>query len=135
MAPEASSSQAMTGFDLTPRAGFLAECYAPASEAEDSATLADRVAAACAELRAGGAAIEYLGVLVVPSDELAYHVFSGADAGVISQAGSRAGLRVERVVPSLAVGLVAPRASPRHALPVAIEGDRPVGHPSGEIGA
>jgi hypothetical protein len=125
----------MTEIDAPFTACFLAECYAPASEASDRATATDRVAAACAELRARGAAIEYFGVLLVPGDELAYHVFSGADADVISQAGSRAGLRVERVVPSLAVGLVAPRASPRHALPVAIEGDRPVGHPSGEIGA
>jgi hypothetical protein len=125
----------MTEIDAAFTAGFLAECYAPASEASDRAAATDRVAVACAELRAGGASIEYLGVLIVPDDELAYHVFSGADADVVSQAGSRAGLRVERVVPSLAVGLVAPRDSPRHALPVAIKVDRPVGHPAGEIGA
>jgi hypothetical protein len=123
----------MTEFDLTPRGCFLAECYAPSADAQDSATVARLVAAACAELRAGGGSIEYLGVLVVPGDELAYHAFSGADADVVSRAAILAGLRVERIVSSLAVGL-APQDSPPDASRVAIEVDGPVGHAAGELG-
>ena len=101
---------------------LLAECYAPASGTDEPAAAARRVSDACAELRMTGVEIRYLGALIVPGDELAYHVFAAADAEVVSRAASRAGLAVERIVPSVL------------ALPIIIELDRAVGHAADEIG-
>lgn len=91
---------AMERSNVNRRAAFLVECFAPASE-EDPAT--GRVGEACAELRAAGVDVTYLGALIVPGDELAFHVFSAQDAGSVVEAGRRAFLRVERMVPAVAI--------------------------------
>lgn len=122
---------------------FLVECFAPASE-EDAA---GRVGEACADLRAEGVDVRYLGALVVPSDELAFHVFAAPDAGSVVEAGRRARLRVERVVPALAPACASSawsgpwrspsndaRAVARQALPVVVEAERSAAHEPGEIG-
>ncbi|MGH2455593.1 MAG: hypothetical protein ACRDHD_04985 [Candidatus Limnocylindria bacterium] len=113
------------------RPAFLVECFAPASE---DALTAAAVGEACAELRAAGVEITYLGALFVPDDELAFHVFAAPDAGSVIEAGRRAGLRIERVVPALALGFNEARAAARLSLPVAVEAERPVAHAPGEIG-
>lgn len=126
----AASSQAMT--DFRAKAVFLVECYAPQSEVDSAPSAAGRAADASADLWAAGAEVEYLGALIVPGDELAYHVFRAADAEQVAAAGRRAGLRIERVVPSLAVARDGAR-TPSPTSAIAIEVDRPVGHAPGEI--
>jgi hypothetical protein len=126
VAPEPQPNPAMTV--------FLAECYAPASGTDDPAAAPGRVAGTCRALRESGAAIDYLGALIVPGDELAYHIFSAPDADVVTEAGSRAGLAVERVVPAQLVGMGRRAASARQALSIAVEADRAVGHAADEIG-
>lgn len=111
-------------------ATFLVECFAPASEEDPAAA---KVGMACAELRAAGVEITYLGALVVPDDELAFHVFTAPDVRSVVEAGRRGGLRIERVVPAVAIGFdKAPRAV-RQPLPVALEAERPVAQTPGEI--
>jgi len=122
---------AMERSKVNRRAAFLVECFAPASE-EDLA--AARVEEACAELRAADADVTYLGALVVPGDELAFHVFAARDAGSVVEAGRRAGLRVERVVPAVAIDFDEAPPAARQALPVAVEAERSVAHAPGEIG-
>jgi hypothetical protein len=122
---------AMERSNVNSRAAFLLECFAPASE-EDPA--AGRVREACAELRAAGVEVTYLGALVVPDDELAFHVFAAHDADSVIEAGRRAGLRVERVVPAVAIGFDEGPPADRQALPVAVEAERSVAHAPGQIG-
>jgi hypothetical protein len=117
-----------------PQAVFVAECYAPASSADASAAGSVRVSAACAELRAAGAEVVYLGALVVPDDELAFHVFVAPDVGDVQQASRRAGLRVERVVQSVAVCVGQAPPTTHVSLPVGDQVERPVAHAPGEIG-
>jgi hypothetical protein len=117
-----------------PQAVLVAECYSPASSVDASAAGSVRVSAACAELRAAGAEIVYLGALVVPDDELAFHVFIAPDAGDVHQASHRAGLRVERLVNSVAVCFGRAPLTSRTSLPVGDQVERPIAHASGEIG-
>lgn len=100
------------------QAVFVAECYAPASGVDAAAAGLVRVGAACADLRAAGAEVVYLGALIVPDDELAFHIFVAPDAGDVQQASRRAGLRVERVVQSVAVcfGQAPPTAGSHYSL-------------------
>ncbi len=113
---------------------FLVECYAPASVTEASTAAADRVAAACAELRPANAGVVYLGALMLPDDEVAFHVFRAANASAALEASGRAGLRVERVVQGVAICLGSVASARRQALPVGDEVERPVAHAPGEIG-
>ena len=116
------------------QAVFMAECFAPASGADASAAELDRVGAACAELRAAGADVAYLGALMVADDELAFHVFTAPDAAGVQEASRRAGLCVERIVRSVAVCFE--RAAPirRKALSVGVEVERSIADAPGEIG-
>ena len=120
---------AMGRSNVTRMAAFLAECFAPASDEHSAAA---RVGEACAELRAAGVEVTYLGALVVPRDELAFHVFAAQDVDSVVEAGRRAFLRVERVVPAVAIAYEAPVA--RQGLPVAVEAERSAAHVSSEIG-
>jgi hypothetical protein len=117
-----------------PQAVFVAECYAPASDTETTAAGLVRVAAVCADLRAAGADAVYLGGVVVPDDELAFHVFVAPDADSARQASRRAGLRVERVMQSVAVCFGQAPPSSQVSLPVGEQVERSVAHAPGEIG-
>lgn len=108
-----------------PRDVFLVECFAPAL-GDGPSSEAALASAACAEMRTAQIEVAYLGALIVPGDELAFHVFAAADAAVVLEASRRAHLRVERVVRSVAVW---------EALPIAVEPERSVAHTPGEIGA
>jgi hypothetical protein len=119
--------------DFNPRAVFLVECFAPASDQDDPNEAADRVGAACADLRAD-VDIAYLGALIVPDDELAFHVFAAANADVVLEASRHASLRVERVVQCVAVCRPAARALARQVLAIPVEPERPIAHAPGEIG-
>ena len=123
-------SESMAG----PQAVFVAECYAPASGVDASAAGVVRVGAVCADLRAAGAEVVYLGALIVPNDELAFHVFVAPEAGDVQQASRRAGLRVERVVQSVAVCFGQAPPTSRKSLFVGDQVERPVAHAPGEIG-
>ena len=119
---------------VTPKPVLMVECYAPASDPDASAAVVDRVRAACADLRTAEADVAYLGALVVPDDELAFHVFTAANARDVLQVSGRAGLRVERIMESVAIGFRKASPARRQALPVGDEAKRPVAHAPGEIG-
>jgi hypothetical protein len=118
---------------VSPRAVFLVECFAPASAQDDPIEAADRVGAACADLRAE-ADIVYLGALIVSDDELAFHIFAAANADLVLEVSRHASLRVERVVQCVAVCRPPARAFARQVLPVQVEPERPIAHAPGEIG-
>lgn len=99
-----------------PRGVFLVESLTPAASEDASSGVADRVSTVCADLRAAGRDVTFLGVLIVPEDELAFHVFAAARSDVVLEASRRAGLRVERVVPSVAICVAGARSTSRSAL-------------------
>ena len=83
---------------------FLVECYAPDISRGDVDDAAERALAAAAEVRDEGCAVEYVGALFMPADEVVFHVFSSACAGAVREASSRAAVVFERIVESVAVG-------------------------------
>lgn len=83
---------------------FLVECFAASTDEGAVPRARDRLRSACADLRAEGTVIEYLGALLVPQDELVLHAFVSAGADEVRRASRRAALRVERIVESVAVG-------------------------------
>jgi hypothetical protein len=95
---------------------FLVECFTGSALVGAVARSGDLLSTACAELRSIGIAIDYLGALLVPEDELVlYLILSGEDADV-RDATQRAALPVERIVESVVIcappdgALVVPRA-------------------------
>jgi hypothetical protein len=89
---------------VLPRQWFLVECYAPGIERTAVQSAGLRARAASAELREEGHAVEYLGALLVPEDEVVFHIFSSGSACTVHEASVRACVAHERVVESIAVG-------------------------------
>ncbi len=118
-----------------PREVFLVEAFAPAPDEDGFSGMANRVRAVCADLLAAGADVVYLGALIVPHDELAFHLISADDADVVLEASKLAGLRVERVVPSVAIGALATLPTRRDPLRMSVEPVRSVAHEPREIGS
>jgi hypothetical protein len=83
---------------------FLVECYAPGIERGAVQSAGDRARAASAALRDEGHAVEYLGALLVPGDEVVFHFFNSDSACTVHEASARACVAYERVVESIAVG-------------------------------
>lgn len=84
---------------------FILECLASSADEAGVRGAGDRLFAVCAEMREAGAAIEYLGALLVPQDELVLHVFESSGPEGVRKAGERAALHLERIVESVPIGL------------------------------
>ena len=82
---------------------WLVECYGPGIGAASVAAASDRARAAVEVERAGGVDIEYLGALVMPTDEAVFHAFAADEPDRVASSSLRAGLRYERIVESVAV--------------------------------
>jgi hypothetical protein len=76
------------------RAGstFLVESYSAAAT-RDAAVQGDRLRRACAELRAAGLDVDYVGALAVPQDELVLHVVRRPSCRVFQDARGQAPAR------------------------------------------
>lgn len=83
---------------------YLVESFEGSPDEGSLAGARDRLRSACAELRASGRAVEYLGALVVPQDELVLHLFRSSEADGVRDACRQAAISVERIVESMAVG-------------------------------
>jgi hypothetical protein len=83
---------------------YLLECYKPGLERTDAEFATDRALAASAELREEGRKIEYVGAILVPEDEVVFHVFAAESAAAVREASVRASVEYERIVESVAVG-------------------------------
>jgi hypothetical protein len=82
----------------------LVECYSPDLAREDVESAARRAVEASASLRSERCTVEYVGAILVPADEVVFHVFAATSAAAVREASVRAGVRFERVVESVAVG-------------------------------
>jgi hypothetical protein len=83
---------------------YLVECYVPGIERAELECEVDRVLAASAELRKEGRDVEYVGAILVPGDEVVFHLFASECEGTVREASIRASVPYERVVESIAVG-------------------------------
>jgi hypothetical protein len=83
---------------------YLVECYAPGIERAEVESAADRARKASAELREEGQKVEYVGAILVPGDEVVFHIFASECARTVREASARASVEYERVVESIAVG-------------------------------
>jgi hypothetical protein len=84
---------------------YLAECYLPGIDREAVVSCGQRASAAATELQREGIQVEYLGALLVPCDEVVFHLFASRHPGAVREASRRARLEFERVLESLPVGI------------------------------
>jgi hypothetical protein len=96
---------------------YLLECYKPGLERADVESATDRALAASAELREEGRKVEYVGAILVPEDEVVFHVFAAESAAAVREASARASVEYERVVESVAVGQLELRRKQAEPLP------------------
>jgi hypothetical protein len=82
---------------------FLVECYSPGIERDEVAAAGDRSEVAAEALRRTGREIEYVRALLVPLDEVVFHLFVAQDASLVREAVSRASVTYERIVESIVV--------------------------------
>lgn len=86
---------------------YLLELYLP----RDCAVDADELARGAQRAAEQGAGVRYVRSIVLPGEELCFHVFDAATAESVAAAGSRLGMPFERVVEVLEVG-AAPKEDP-----------------------
>lgn len=83
---------------------YLVERYLPGlSESEVRAGLA-RANAACAELRAAGTEVRYLGSIFLPLEEACFCRFDGPHSEAIAEVNQRAQLAFARITTGVAIG-------------------------------
>ena len=79
---------------------YLVECYWPGVDREQVAVAAHRAPAAASELRGSGRKVEFLGAILVPTDETVFCLFEGRKADVRAVC-EQAEVPFERVLESL----------------------------------
>jgi hypothetical protein len=79
------------------------ECYGPAIEAASVAEASDRIRASIEIARHDGNSIEYLGALLIATDEAVFHAFTAPTLEEVIEASGRAGLEYARVVESITI--------------------------------
>lgn len=92
------------GADVVPEVRtWLVECYGPDIDATSVAAASDRARAVVEVARGRGAEIEYLGALLIATDEAVFHAFAAEHSLAVADASSRAGLAYTRIVESISV--------------------------------
>ena len=86
------------------RRTYIVECYVPGIKRSKVEREVDRVRAASAELREEGLKLEYAGAILVPGDEVVFHIVASEYEETVREASVRASLSYERVVEFIAVG-------------------------------
>lgn len=84
-------------------ATYLVECFTPGVTRADVIAAAERAGAASAGLSASGTAIEYVGALFMPVDEVVFHMFRSESREAVRDASDRAALGFERVLDSVVI--------------------------------
>ena len=92
---------------------LLVECFVPDVDRRDVEAAATRARAATRDQRAAGAAIEYLGAILLPSDEVVFHLFRSDSPAAVRAACERAQVEFERVTEAVTIDgfEVAPRGN------------------------
>jgi hypothetical protein len=88
----------------SPSRTYLVECYEPGIAPAQVESAGARALTASAALRDEGRNVEYVGAIVVPEDEVVFHVFAAECVAAVRAASVRASVAYERVVESTTVG-------------------------------
>jgi hypothetical protein len=80
---------------------YAVECFSPAVDRAAVQLSGDRASAAAAALREQGRAVEYVGALLFPEDEVVFHMFEASGPDPVREASLGAGVQFERVVESI----------------------------------
>jgi hypothetical protein len=83
---------------------FLVECFVPGVDRRAVDAAATRAGAATRDLRGDGQAIDYLGAILLPSDEIVFHLFRAESREAVHAACDRAHVAYERVTDAVPVG-------------------------------
>jgi hypothetical protein len=94
---------------------YVVECYSPAIDREAVRSSGQRATATGEEMRKQGRLVDYLGALLVPGDEVVFHLFAATSPATVRDASLRAGIEFERVVESIPVGVHAFNVAGRSA--------------------
>jgi Protein of unknown function (DUF4242) len=78
---------------------YLLELYLPRDHAVDP----DELASGAKRAAEQGAGVSYLRSIVLPDEELCFHLFGAPSAATVAEVGSRLGMPFERVVEVLEV--------------------------------
>jgi hypothetical protein len=84
---------------------YVVECYLPGIDRRAVESSGRRATVAAAELRHRGCRVEYVGALLVPGDEVVFHLFAAGAVGPVREASLRAGVEFERVLESIPIGI------------------------------
>lgn len=79
-------------------AHYLVEAYTSKSGQGDLGSLVARARRASAQMRRDGIGIRYLRPILVPEDEICFHLFEAPSAEAVGEASRRAELVYERIV-------------------------------------
>ena len=83
-------------------AQYLIEAYTPERGREDLPSLVTRARKAAAAMRRDGLDVRYLRPILVPEDEICFHLFEAPSADAVREASRRAELIYERIVETVA---------------------------------
>ena len=101
---------------------FLVECFLPGVDRRDAEAAATRARGAARDLRADALAIEYLGAILLPADEVVLHQFRADTPELVHVACHKAHLTFERVMDAVVIDgfdvLDPAPAGPREDAPV-----------------
>jgi hypothetical protein len=80
---------------------FLAELYLPTTGPADTTEAAARARAAAEEVARHGDLLRFLRIIFVPGDETCFVAYEAGTSEAVAEAGQRAGLDFERIVPAV----------------------------------
>lgn len=87
----------------TDRHTYAVECYEPGVARAAVERAAGRAREAAATLRAEGREVEHLDTLLMPEDEIVFHLFEADAPGTVREVSMRAGVAFERVLEVVSV--------------------------------
>ena len=83
---------------------YAAECYEPGVREASVEDAAQRAGAAASALRANGREVEYREALLMPGDEVVFHLFAAEDPDSVREACVHAEIGPERILEVVEVG-------------------------------
>jgi len=79
---------------------FIVERYLPSVDRDQVSAAAERISVAVRDLDAEAGTIAYIGTMLVPEDEVVFHVIGAESAELVDRACRQAGVAFERIVES-----------------------------------